>query len=803
MQVEVGYSDNPDSKIAGVCAAQMALAKAKRQENADLILLFCTASHNQEVLREAVVSVLGNRGNIFGGGSAGVITNEYFGYAGNQVGVACIWLDGTDCNILIESELEKSEMEAGKRLGKKLLECGVTQQSPILLFYDAIDRSAGNMHLMLATWILEGIEKEMGFLPEVMGAGLQGDHASSATRQYTGNGIDGHSVISISFSSNICIDNIVMHGCRPASPYYEVTKAEGSVILEINGTPAIQFMDEVLESSVKPEEYPFFLILGINHGEPWGEYNENNYASRLCLGIDEERGGIVMFEPDMVAGTKFQIMFRSLDLEYMKPKIKKVFSKLNGRKPLFALYIDCAGRCAGYGGIDMEDAIVIQQAVGDEIPLLGIYTGAEIAPMEGKSRGLDLTGVFCLFSEREENVQERETVEPLIGIGRTSDVYKTDKVTLEAVLRLSKKNAAKILALDNASIEMRHELEQKRRGFSLLAELSVSLRESTIGEKTFYYVAQRINAALNMQKTAVLFPDEEGEFVLRIMQGYSQNEKQQLEGQIIKLQPQVFDSKHAVLVTAMDDKEYLYELREQVKISYFISFPIFVKNKVTAILITGRLVESAPFLCRLGRSDVETVQAICGLLSSVVVSQQLDVAKKQAQTDALTGLLNRGALEKQVEYRLKCGLTKQVMFAFLIIDCDFFKEINDSYGHMTGDMVLNNLAEFLQKNFRKKDYVARIGGDEFVVFCEFEDTKEQIILRADYLVKEWGNSLLAVQDEKTFCATVSVGISFAPHDGKTYDELFHCADMALYRSKQQGRNQYTIYDENTMKGIMP
>lgn len=157
-------------------------------------------------------------------------------------------------------------------------------------------------------------------------------------------------------------------------------------------------MDKLLGTAIPPEDYPFFLILGVNKGEKWGEFDENSYASRLCLAIDREREGIVIFEPDMVEGTEFQIMYRSLDLDYMAPKIEDCFARLDNREAVFALYIDCAGRAAGYAGMDLEDALVVQKTVAGRVPLLGIYTGVEIASVEGHPRGLDWTGVFCLFS---------------------------------------------------------------------------------------------------------------------------------------------------------------------------------------------------------------------------------------------------------------------------------------------------------------------------------------------------------------------------------------------------------------------
>ncbi|MCD7896101.1 MAG: FIST C-terminal domain-containing protein [Planctomycetaceae bacterium] len=147
---------------------------------------------------------------------------------------------------------------------------------------------------------------------------------------------------------------------------------------------------------------PFFLILGINRGDRWGEFGEKDYANRLCLAIDQDRRGIVMFEPDMVPGTTFQIMHRSMDLEYIQPRVEKAFARLGDRTPVFAMYINCAGRAAGYAGFDQDDAVMIQETVGKRVPLLGIYSGVEIAPVKNRPQALDWTGVFSLFSVEKE-----------------------------------------------------------------------------------------------------------------------------------------------------------------------------------------------------------------------------------------------------------------------------------------------------------------------------------------------------------------------------------------------------------------
>lgn len=400
MRVGVGYSDNPDTAAGGAQAAREALQQAGAGgEPCDFVLMFATARHEGQALRNAVASVLGEAVPVVGGGAVGAICADRFGYAGDQIVLAAFWLEGRHCDLFYEAGLvEYGEETVGERLGKRFAEAGVTPPSSVMLFYDAINRTQGDTRLIMATPLLAGLEKTLGFLPNLVGAGLQGDYASTPTKEWAGHEVVQHYALGLVFGGDIRIDPVIMHGCRPATGYYTVTKADRQTILEINNEPALDFLDKLLGSSVAVDDYPFFLILGMNRGDKWADFNEQDYANRLCLALDKERGGVVMFEPDMVAGTEFQVMHRTLQLDYMAPRIHAAFDNLEGRKPVLALYIDCAGRAAAYAGVDLEDAVVVQEAVAGRAPLLGIYSGVEIAPVGGRSHGLDWTGVFCLFS---------------------------------------------------------------------------------------------------------------------------------------------------------------------------------------------------------------------------------------------------------------------------------------------------------------------------------------------------------------------------------------------------------------------
>ena len=326
MHVGVGYSELPDTAAAGREAALEAAKRAGRGTPCDLALLFATARHDAGRLREAVASVIGPAVPIVGGGAVGIISNDRFGYAGDQIGLALIWLEGARCELLVEGDLAKGEAAAGERLGRKLLNLGTTPASPVLLLYDSINRTQGAVRMHMATYLLEGLERGLGFLPDLFGAGMMGDYACTTVHQWTGREMALHTALALAFSGEVRVDTAIMHGCRPASSYYTVTKADKQTILEINGQPALRFIGGVTGSALPPEGYPFFLTFGVNKGDKWGEFDEDAYANRLCLAVDKEREGLVMFEPDMVEGTEFQIMYRSVDLDYIAPKLESAIN---------------------------------------------------------------------------------------------------------------------------------------------------------------------------------------------------------------------------------------------------------------------------------------------------------------------------------------------------------------------------------------------------------------------------------------------------------------------------------------------
>ena len=126
---------------------------------------------------------------------------------------------------------------------------------------------------------------------------------------------------------------------------------------------------------------------------------EDDYAVRLCMDVDRERRGLVMFGDDLTVGSEVQLMRRSIDFEYIARRAEALLAGVADRKPFLALYIDCAGRAGAYCGTASEEAEEVQRVIGSQIPLLGWYVGCEIARTRSIMQSHNWTGILCILSE--------------------------------------------------------------------------------------------------------------------------------------------------------------------------------------------------------------------------------------------------------------------------------------------------------------------------------------------------------------------------------------------------------------------
>lgn len=182
------------------------------------------------------------------------------------------------------------------------------------------------------------------------------------------------------------------------------------------------------------------------------------------------------------------------------------------------------------------------------------------------------------------------------------------------------------------------------------------------------------------------------------------------------------------------------------------------------------------------------------LITKKDVTKQKNTERKyreQAQRDSMTKLYNRVSGREIVESYLdrknpyeSCGM--------LVMDVDYFKGVNDSYGHLFGDKVLIKISQLLMDHFDKKAVVSRVGGDEFVVFF-YDIDNNQLVSRIGEFFDDIKTLTFAEND---YIPTCSIGVCFVPKNASncSYDQIFQNADWALYQAKKRGRNRYVFCD---------
>ena len=196
----------------------------------------------------------------------------------------------------------------------------------------------------------------------------------------------------------------------------------------------------------------------------------------------------------------------------------------------------------------------------------------------------------------------------------------------------------------------------------------------------------------------------------------------------------------------------------------------------------------------------QLVEANEELSNEITIRKQIqEKVENLAYYDTLTGLPNRALLVDRIHQAVDLGRRLERPIGILFLDLDGFKTVNDTFGHFQGDELLKAVACRLAGVLRKSDTVARMGGDEFIIMApNIEDAKE-IETVANKIINVFKNPFdLSCHEIYT---TASIGISVFPADGETADALIKNADLAMYKAKEKGRNQY-VFCTRIMKDII-
>jgi len=187
-----------------------------------------------------------------------------------------------------------------------------------------------------------------------------------------------------------------------------------------------------------------------------------------------------------------------------------------------------------------------------------------------------------------------------------------------------------------------------------------------------------------------------------------------------------------------------------------------------------------------------SAELIARLQACLRARHKLAILEKQAHLDSLTGLANRGVLEDHLRREWNACRRRGVPLAVVILDLDFFKTINDTYGHAVGDEVLRQTAKRLIQSVRSSDLVARYGGEEFVVIAADCSLEAAVTMAQRFRASLAGATISASGAEIAITASAGIALVDWAHQ-TTAEELLRQADVALYQAKGSGRNAVWVH----------
>lgn len=180
--------------------------------------------------------------------------------------------------------------------------------------------------------------------------------------------------------------------------------------------------------------------------------------------------------------------------------------------------------------------------------------------------------------------------------------------------------------------------------------------------------------------------------------------------------------------------------------------------------------------------------AISYLAKYLLKSRDFEQQYKLATTDGLTELYNHRYFQDTLKKQIDISKRYEQEFSLIILDIDFFKKFNDTYGHQIGDAVLKTVAQILKKNTRATDYACRYGGEEMSIILP-QTSKNEAMINAQRICDAVAGTPLKISNNEYCNITVSLGVSTFPQDGQTSQKIIEYADKALYYAKEHGRNQ--------------
>lgn len=373
LKIGVGMSKKKDSGTAGSEAVKEALDKASIK-SADFLFVFAAPKFDQQAMLDGITAV--SDAPMIGGSTAGEIST--YGYTQNSVVVMAIASKDITFSSGLGESIGKSEIKAGEQVAKMALERGKNSKEK-KSFVMVPDGLAGD-----GTPIIKGVQNVLGEDFEIVGGALGDEDKFEKTHQYFNGKVYEGCVPGVLVSGDFVTSTGIRAGWESVGNRMKCTKAEGNVVYELDGKPALATYKQYLgpERSAKLPgialEYPFGMI-----DEKATIEGKEYFQLRAPLSVDKEKNSI-SFAAAIPVGKDVTITAASREsiIAGSETAAKQALDTLDGAKPLLIIDFDCIGRKLVLGPRAQEEIEAVRKVLGKDVPIIGFFTYGEIGPID-------------------------------------------------------------------------------------------------------------------------------------------------------------------------------------------------------------------------------------------------------------------------------------------------------------------------------------------------------------------------------------------------------------------------------------
>jgi small ligand-binding sensory domain FIST len=426
----VGHSSNPESVDAGVEAAKIAMAQLG-QKRADFVLVFATAVHQPAypAMLHAIRQITKTE-HLVGCSAYGIVTTEAELELTPAIGVMAVSAGDVRFTPFCFHHLQDRNEAVGRAIGRLIRHSDGLQMLPagrasaarrstrsastatgipgaIEPLVEQSGQENGQPLLMVfpdtfamqPTLLFRGIHHEAGPV-RIIGGGASEDGTLSQTYQFFGADATPNAVSGVMIEGKFVTTISLSQACHPIGESMAVTRSKGNVVMELGGRPAFEVFEQLIkEHDIEPEQVGAQLFVGLPVDPSHTRLQRGEYLIRNIVGANPRQGSIAV-ATEIQEGQIFSFTLRQPDetrvaMEEMLSELSQIH---HGRTPAFGLYFDCCGRGSSLYGESGTDLALIKKHLGD-IPLIGFFTYAEIAPLGQVTHLHNYTGVLTLVSD--------------------------------------------------------------------------------------------------------------------------------------------------------------------------------------------------------------------------------------------------------------------------------------------------------------------------------------------------------------------------------------------------------------------